>query len=203
MLMLLTVSYVPTWCSTLPKNTKTSSPWKKFFIFQEIKLFCFNFYIFLEIKSCNFIPQPQKLIKSNPPPPKKNFLYLQKLNFLSQILQKIPYIFSKESFSFIFSEESISYISKNEILQFSAQALKKKDLIPGKFIVLQETETLKEISDISGENLYFLKKVLYLIFFIRIFFIRIFFIRIIRRNFFVVSNKIWLLLFFNNIFTFF
>ena len=50
--------------------------------------------------------------------------------------------------------------------------------------------------------IFFQKKLLYLIFFIRIFFIRIFFIRIIRRNFYVISNKLKHL-FFNNIFTFF
>ena len=56
------------------------------------------------------------------------------------------------------------------------------------------------IPKIKKNFIFFQKKFLYLIFFIRVFFIRIFSIIVIRRNFYVVSNK--RLLFFNKIFTF-
>ena len=58
--------------------------------------------------------------------------------------EKIPYIFSKESFSCIFPREGFSYISKNRTLHFLAQALKTKNSTSGKFIMLQETKTLKK-----------------------------------------------------------
>ena len=47
-------------------------------------------------------------------------------------IKKIPYIFSKGSFSYIFSKERIYYISRNGTLQFSVQALKIKELHSGK-----------------------------------------------------------------------
>ena len=131
MLMLLTVSYVPTWCSTLPKNTKTSSPWKKFFIFQEIKLFCFNFYIFLEIKSCNFIPQPQKLIKSNPPPQKK-FLISPEIELsISNITKNSLYFLQRKLFFYFLRRKHFLYFQKRNFAIFSPSS-KKKRPHPGK-----------------------------------------------------------------------
>ena len=110
--------------------------------------------------------------------PKKNSLYFRKWNFLALIL-KNPYILSKESFS---------YISENGTLKFSAQALKIKELHPGKIYYTSRNKDPEKNYYVSGGNVYCLKKILYLIFFIRIFFIRIFFIRIIRISMSSVIN---------------
>ena len=46
-----------------------------------------------------------------------------KTELSSSNITKVPYIFSKESFSCIFPKESFSYISEYITLHFSAQAL--------------------------------------------------------------------------------
>ena len=61
----------------------------------------------------------------------------------------------------------------------------------------------QKLSILLEKLLYFSKTISRLMFFIRIFLIRILSIRIIIRNFYFVSNKLRLLFFFNNIFTFF
>ena len=75
----------------------------------------------------------------------------------SSNIKKTSYIFSKERFSYVFSKESFSYISGNGTLHFSAQAQKVKNNPPWKFLILQETETLKHF-------LYFPKRKLFLCF---------------------------------------
>ena len=132
----------------------------------------------------------------------KNFLYF----FLEN-----PSLWKQ--FLYFIKRKHFLYFRKRNPALLSGSSKKLKKSTAGKFIILQETETPKKslyfrkrnfliLSDIellspkikkflifSGENLYFLKKILYLIILIRIFFIRIFFIRIIRKNFYVVINK--------------
>ena len=81
------------------------------------------------------------------------FLNFRKGTFLAQNIKKVPYIFSKESFYYILSKEGLSYISKNGNLQFSAQALKIKELHLGKIDYDSGNRNPKKASDISRNGI--------------------------------------------------
>ena len=53
------------------------------------------------------------------------------MEFFSSNIKKFLYSV-KRKLSYILSKESISYISENRTLHFSAQALKRKEIHPGK-----------------------------------------------------------------------
>ena len=74
----------------------------------------------------------------------------------SSNIKKIPYFFSKESFSYIFSNEKFSYISQTGTLQFSAQVL-KKEIHPNKISYHSGNGSPRKTSYISGGNLESLK----------------------------------------------
>ena len=98
-------------------------------------------------------------------------------NFLSSENKKKPTL------------RKLSYFGKMEL--FSPNLKKVLFLFKTKISYILGGNLQSFILYTSGNEtfLYFLKKFLYLIFFNRIFFIRIFSIKIIRRNFYVVSNK--------------
>ena len=133
--------------SALAKKSKKHSPWKKFLIFQEIKLSCLNRKQFLNFRKWNHVllfPNPQKLKKL----PAQKFLIFPERNFLPLLLKKVAIFFQKKG---------IYYFPENGTLPFLAKALKVKELSTlGKFIVLPKTETTPPQK--KKKSLYFRKR---------------------------------------------
>ena len=91
-----------------------------------------NIYIYIYISGNETMPFYSQTPKKLKKPTWKKFLIFHEMELSSWNVQKVPYIFSKQSLSYIFSKEIISYISENGTLQFLAQALEIKELHPGK-----------------------------------------------------------------------
>ena len=72
-----------------------------------------------------------------------DFLVLVLKNSYILSIEGFCYFLSKESFSYIFSKKAFIMIPKTEPCNFQAKLQKEKNSTPGKFIIVQETETPK------------------------------------------------------------